>query len=199
MLWNCWKRGRPGQRLGWVGIPGHYPRLGEPISSSLFMNGLVRATFEIQYEDARPELARRRPGKRPPIRTGDAPPSLGSLASPRRQHSTTSPIYPRSIYPLFESLKRSSGGGSQRKTGQHHRITSVRGACAFGPCSGSVVARGGLSVYIRRLVGQRSADGYVYASFGREFDAFELGNRYVRGIGGRPMLTRLSASLPASV
>jgi hypothetical protein len=34
-----------------------------------------------------------------------------------------------------------------------------------------------------------------------EFDAFELGNRYVRGrgIGGRPLLTRLSGSLPASV
>lgn len=174
----------------------HYPRLEEPISSSLFTIGLVRATFEIQYEDARPELARRRPGKRPPIRTGDAPPSPGSLASPRRQHSTKSPIYPRSIYPLFESLRRSPGGGSQRKTGQHRRITGVRGAYAFGP---SVVARGGLSVYIPRLVGQTSADGCVYASFGREFDDFELGNRYVRGIGGRPMLTRLSASLPASV
>ena len=34
-----------------------------------------------------------------------------------------------------------------------------------------------------------------------EFDAFELGNRYMqgRGIGGRPLLTRLSGSLSARV
>lgn len=73
-------------------------------------------------------------------------------------------------------------------------------ACTFGPSPPGCVIAGCRRIFHELALADEPET--LMGAFTRhsvEFDSFELGNRYVRGIGGRPLLTRLLASLPTSV